>query len=93
MDINALIISLLNEFPTEEEKIRQIKRIKTDIDNGIETISNVEKLQQICNDLYNIKHSDYLIDLQVIINEYRNKLDITDPREIIHVDNGKGYVQ
>lgn len=93
MDINALIISLLDEFPTEEEKIRQIKGIKTDIDNGIETISNVEKLQQICNDLYNIKYSDYLIDLQVIINEYRNKYDITDPREIIHVDNGKGYVQ
>lgn len=93
MDINALIISLLDEFPTEEEKIRQIKGIKTDIDNGIEIRENVEKLQQICNDLYNIKYSDYLIDLQVIINEYRNKYDITDPREIIHVDNGKGYVQ
>lgn len=93
MDINALIISLLEEFPTEEEKIRQIKGIKTDIDNGIEIGLNVEKLQQICNDLYNIKYSDYLIDLQVIINEYRNKYDITDPREIIHVDNGKGYVQ
>ena len=93
MDINALIISLLDEFPTEEEKIRRIKGIKTDIDNGIEIRENVEKLQQICNDLYNIKYSDYLIDLQIIINEYRNKFDITDPREIIHVDNGKGYVQ
>ncbi len=93
MDINALIISLLDEFPTEEEKIRQIKGIKTDIDNGIEIRENVEKLQQICNDLYNIKYSDYLIDLQIIINGYRNKFDITDPREIIHVDNGKGYVQ
>ena len=93
MDINALIISLLDEFPTEEEKIRQIKGIKTDIDNGIEIRGNVEKLQQICNDLYNIKYSDYLIDLQIIINEYRNKFDITDPREIIHVDNGKGFVQ
>lgn len=93
MDINALIISLLDEFPTEEEKIRQIKGIKTDIDNGIEIRENVEKLQQICNDLYNIKYSDYLIDLQIIINGYRNKFDITDPREIIHVDNGKGFVQ
>ncbi len=93
MEINSLIISLVEEFPTEEEKIREIVVIINDIDNGINLEENVEKLQQICNDLYNIKHSDYLIDLQIIINKYRNQFDITDPREIIHVDNGKGFVQ
>ena len=93
MDINALIISLSEEYPTEEEKIRQISGIKNDIDNGLNIRENVEKLQQICNDLYNVKHSDYLIELQVIINIYRYEFDITDPREVIHIDNGKGFVQ
>lgn len=93
MDINSIIINLVEDYPTEEEKIRQIKGIITDIENGLDIITNVEKLQQICNDLYNLNHSDHLIDLQIIINKYRNKFDITDPREIIHIDNGKGYVQ
>lgn len=53
----------------------------------------LEDAQQIVNDLYELESNDVLIDVQVIINGYRNEFDITDPREVIHVDNGKGYVQ
>ena len=54
----------------------------------------VETLQTICNKLYDEYGIDEnILDLQVYINEYRHKYDITDPREIIHVDNGKGFVQ
>lgn len=53
----------------------------------------LEAAQEILNEFYELDPSDMLIDVQVIINKYRNEFDITDPREIIHVDNGKGFVQ
>jgi len=53
----------------------------------------VEKAQQIVNRLYTIKEDSVLIDVQVVINQLRNKYDITDPREIINWDNGRGFVQ
>lgn len=54
----------------------------------------VESLQEICNKLYErYGLDDDILDLQVYINEYRHEYDITDPREIIHVDNGRGFVQ
>lgn len=53
----------------------------------------LEKLQELNNFLYNTTPDDLLIDLQVYINSLRNEYDITDPREIIHEDNGRGFVQ
>lgn len=93
MNINSIIIRLTEEYPTQTESIRQIKLILDEIEKEKNVSENVEKIQGICNTLYNIKNTDELIDLQVIINEYRNKYDITDPREIINTDNGKGFVQ
>ena len=93
MNINSIIIRLTEEYPTQTESIRQIKIILEEIEKEKNVSENVEKIQEICNTLYNIKNTDELIDLQVIINEYRNKYDITDPREIINTDNGKGFVQ
>ena len=58
-----------------------------------ERASVLEKAQGILNTLHGYKQSDVLIDIQVIINQYRCEYDITDPREIIHTDNGRGFVQ
>ena len=56
--------------------------------------SKLEKLQQMNNLLYEKYPSEeLLIDLQVFINSLRNEYDITDPREVIHTDNGRGFVQ
>lgn len=93
MNIDSIIIKLTEEYPTEVEKIREIKILIGEIEEERNIKENVENLQQICNELYNISSSENLIELQVIINEYRNKYDVTDPREVINWDNGKGYVQ
>lgn len=54
----------------------------------------LEKLQHLNNLLYESNPSEtLLIDLQVYINSLRNEFDITDPTEIIHTDNGRGFVQ
>lgn len=58
------------------------------------TPEELEQAQQTLNNLYQTHKDDTnLIEAQVHINTLRNKYDITDPREIIHYDNGKGYVQ
>ena len=93
MNIDSLVIKLAEEYPTETEKVREIKLLIKEIEEEKDVTNNIESLQQICNDLYNISSSENLIELQVIINEYRNKYDVTDPREIINWDNGKGFVQ
>lgn len=54
----------------------------------------VESLQEICNQLFNkYGFDDTILELQVYINQLRHDYDITDPREILHVENGKGFVQ
>lgn len=68
----------------ELEKLEQ-KKDKTDF---------VETLQEICNDIYTKNgFNDNILDIQVYINQLRAEYDITDPREVIHEDNGKGFVQ
>ncbi len=58
------------------------------------TPEKLEQAQQTLNTLYQTHKDDTnLIEAQVKINTLRNKYNITDPREIIHYDNGKGYVQ
>lgn len=93
MNIDSLIIKLTEEYPTEQDKVRNIKMLIGEIEKENYVQNNIESLQQICNDLYNISSTESLIELQVIINEYRNKYDVTDPREVINWDNGKGFVQ
>ena len=93
MNVDSLVIKLTEEYPTEQEKIREIKLLVGEIEKENDLNDNIEALQQVCNDLYNISPSESLIELQVIINEFRNKHDVTDPREVINWDNGRGYVQ
>ena len=93
---DKLIEDLKETFPDETERIDRAKTLVETLENENEAknvAENIEELQQICNDLYNIKGSEHLIELQVIINEFRYKYDVTDPREIINIDNGKGFVQ
>lgn len=93
MNIESLIIKLCDDYPTQQDLVREIPTIIDDLENEKDVGINVERLQQICNELYISSSTENLIELQVIINEYRNKYDITDPREVINVDNGHGYVQ
>lgn len=93
MNIDSLIIKLTEEYPTETEKVRQIKVLLSNIEEEKEIKRNIEELQQICNDLYLISSTEELIELQVIINEYRNKYDVTDPREVVNIDGGTSFVQ
>ena len=93
MNIDSLIINLIDEYPTEGENIRLIKQITVDLDDGKNPEDNIQKLQDICDALFKISSKDILIDFQVIINEYRYKYDVTDPKEIINWDNGRGFVQ
>ena len=54
----------------------------------------METLQEICNKLFNeYGFDDTILELQVYINQLRHEFDITDPREVLHIDNGKGFVQ
>ena len=94
MNINSLIISLTEEYPSQYEQIRQIALLLSDIEKNDEKINEkIEELQELCNTLFNIKYCDELLELQVIINEYRNKYNITDPREVVVVDDKNKYVQ
>jgi len=93
MSIDSLIVNLVEDYPTENAKINEIKVIFGELKEEKNIKENIERLQQICNELYNISSTENLIELQVIINSYRYKYDITDPREILNWDNGKGYVQ
>ena len=75
---------------------KQIAEKLTEVDNAQsheEQSHLLEQAQEILNKAYQTQPCDELIDLQVNINTYRNKYDITDPREILHWDNGKGFVQ
>lgn len=93
MSLDSLIIDLTGEYPTEVDNIRMIKQIAVNLDEGKDVENNIQRLQNICDSLYKVSPNDILIDLQVIINEYRYKYDVTDPKEIINYDNGKGFVQ
>lgn len=54
----------------------------------------LERLQELNNKLYeDYPHETALLDIQLYINMLRYEFDITDPREVIHVDNGRGFVQ
>ena len=75
---------------------KQINEKLTQVDqatNPEERATILEEAQETLNKAYQTQPCDELIDIQVQINTYRNKYDITDPREIIHWDNGKGFVQ
>lgn len=94
MSNNSLIISLTNEYPSQYEKIRQAALLISEIENSDDKIAEkIEALQEICNSLYNIKYTDEILELQLLINEYRYKYNITDPREVLFVDGKDKYVQ
>ena len=76
---------------------KRVQEIVDKIDNtgNVDEISPlVEELQNMNNALYEKQgFSNETLDFQCYINSIRNQYDITDPREIIHEDNGKGFVQ
>ena len=93
---DELIKELLDEYKENSADVYQIQNLLNQLNNCSDKsklTQIVEDLQEITNKLYEVKNTEMLIELQVIINRYRNEFDITDPREIIHVDNGRGYVQ
>lgn len=92
-DLNALIVKLTDMYPLQQENIRQIPILISKLEKKEDISETLEELQEINNKLYNEKSTEENIELQVLINNYRYEFDITDPREIIHYDNGKGYVQ
>lgn len=91
--INEKLLCELKEFTD----INKIKTICEEIENSNDkhTISqHIELLQQINNDLYEkTGFNTVTLDFQVFINELRQEYDVTDPREIVNTDNGKGFVQ
>lgn len=98
--MNGGIIMIDEGLIKELETITDTSRIQEIVDqinitNNTKNIAPLlEELQEINNKLYQ-QHKDSLapLDLQCYINTLRNQYDITDPREIIHYDNGRGYVQ
>ena len=92
MDKLKTIIKAINEEHPE------MKALDTAMFRFLESCEDktqfVESLQETCNKLYErYGLDDNILELQILINEYRNEYDITDPREIIHTDNGRGFVQ
>lgn len=76
-----------NNFTYDDELI-------VNIDYVFDKKGYVETLQEICNKLFNeYGFDDTILELQVYINQLRHEFDITDPREVLHIDNGKGFVQ
>ena len=97
MNSNDIIKQLREAYPQEETRIKRIEelleKINTETNDKEVLTKNIEELQQVNNELFSTYSDENLIELQIIINEYRHKYDITDPREIINWDNGKGFVQ
>ena len=90
------IKELINVYPDNKEDIELLQQFLLTAEDHVAhelMAETVEKAQQIVNKLYSIKKADVLIDVQVEINGLRYKYDITDPREIVNYDNGKGFVQ
>jgi len=76
-----------NDFNYDDEIIQDIEEL-------FDRKGYVESLQEICNQLFNkYGFDDTILELQVYINQLRHDYDITDPREVLHIDNGKGFVQ
>ena len=96
MNEDELLKRLYDEYKDEEKIVDKIKNLIGQL-NGLgdpEKIRPIlEELQQETNVLSNTQVTSTLIELQVIINSYRYKYDITDPREVINWDNGRGFVQ
>lgn len=87
-----LLYELRDDVDTERvqaivDKIDESKNVQ-------EVAPLIEELQTMNNALYEkTGFSTRTLDFQCYINSLRNMYDVTDPREIIHVDNGKGFVQ
>ena len=95
MDLE-LLNELKKEYPKNKEELELLCQYLDNVEEHTtqELMADlIENAQQIVNHLWTVKSSVVLIDVQVIINELRYKYDITDPREIVNWDNGKGFVQ
>lgn len=91
--IDEKVLCELKEF-TNIKQIKEItEKIEQSTDNK-EIAQLIEKLQEINNTIYDkTGFNTVTLDFQVYINQLRQEYDVTDPREIVHVDNGKGFVQ
>ncbi len=86
-DILENIKETHNDFVYDDELLVNVEEL-------FDRKGYVESLQEICNQLFNkYGFDDTILELQVYINQLRHDYDITDPREVIHIDNGKGFVQ
>lgn len=91
--INEKLLKIL-EPHLDTERIKNIDERIDAINDKTEIVQLVEELQTMNNGLYDLLGMcDETLEFQLFINGLRNKFDVTDPREVVHVDNGKGFVQ
>lgn len=84
--ISKIEVETLSNFGYVKENIKTIPEGK------INTL--VDYLQDWNNKLYEqYGLTDGILDLQVFINELRCEYDITDPKEIVNVDDNMEFVQ
>lgn len=90
-DLIKIFENIKKEHPDFEQPNMDLLQFKYSNNDKTEYI---ETIQETCNKAYEAYgFDDNILDLQVYINQLRHQYDVTDPREIIHVDNGKGFVQ
>lgn len=91
--IEETLLKELEEF-TDTDKIKEICEEIDNSDDKHLISQHIAWLQQINNSIYDkIGFNTVTLDFQVYINELRREYDVTDPREIVNTDNGKGFVQ
>lgn len=96
-DVETIIKDLTNDYQDYKNKVLQIREALDELEqnpNDEKKIKEcVNELQEYINELYTIKCTDNLIELQVIVNEYRHKYNILDESEVINEDEDGKYVQ
>lgn len=91
--IDETLLSSLEQY-LDTNRIQEIVNQIDEANNTKIVATLVEELQTMNNKLYEKQGlTNETLDFQCYINTLRNQYDITDPREIIHTDNGKGFVQ
>ena len=87
-----MIEQLKKEYPEHQSEVQLLIKYIDKIENGCpnKRAEYMEQAQLHLNTLYTVKPASVLIEVQVILNTYRNEFNITDPREVV---NSEGFVQ
>ena len=87
-----IIEQLKKEYPEHQSEVQLLLKYIDKLENGCpdKRAEYMEQAQLHLNTLYEVKPASVLIEVQVILNTYRNEFNITDPREVV---NEEGFVQ